>query len=45
MGVSWRTAVGAMTRLRLEENGRKYLLELSRAALVRECVGGWLVEQ
>ena len=45
MGVSWRTAVGARTRLSVKENGKKYLLEPAWAALVRECVGAWLAER
>ena len=44
MGVHWRTDVGAMTRLRVEKYGRKYLLELARAVGVRECVGARLLE-
>ena len=41
----WRTAGGDKTRLRVEEYGRRYLLELVRAAVVQECVVAQLVEQ
>ena len=32
-----------MTRLRIEECGRRYLLKLVRTAVVRDCVGARLV--
>ena len=44
VGVLWRAAVGDMTRLRVEKCGRRYLLKLVRAAVVRDCVGARLVE-
>ena len=44
MGVLWRAAGGDMTRLRVEECGRRYLLKLVRAAVVRDCVGARLVK-
>ena len=40
----WRTAGGDITRLSVEEYGREYLLELERAAVAWDCVGGWLLE-
>ena len=36
--VRWRTASGDMTRLSVKDFGRKYLLELARAAVVYECL-------
>ena len=33
-----------MTRLSVEEYGRKYLLELARAAVVWKCVGVQLMD-
>ena len=33
-----------MTRLSVEKYGRKYLLELGSAAVVRDCVGARLME-
>ena len=33
-----------MTRLRVEEYSRRYLLNLVRAAVVRDCVGARLVK-
>ena len=33
-GSAWRTADGALTRLSVDERGRKFLLELARAAVV-----------
>ena len=44
LGVLWRTADGALTRLSVEEYGRRYLLKLVRAAVVRDCVGARLVK-
>ena len=44
MGVRWRTADGALTRLNVDEYVRKNLLELARAAVVWECFGAWLME-
>ena len=40
----WRTAVEGTTRLRVEEYVRRYLLELVRAFVMRECVGAQLME-
>ena len=34
VGVLWRIADGALTRLSVDERGRKLLLELARAAVV-----------
>ena len=45
MGVRWRTADGALTRFSVKEFGRKYLMELVRASVARECVVARLVEQ
>ena len=42
MGVRWRTADGALTRLSVNEVSRRRLLELAMAAEVWECVA-WLV--
>ena len=42
--VRWRTADGALTRLSVDEYGRKFLLELARAIVVWDCVGARLVE-
>ena len=44
VGVRWRAIVEDTTRLRVEEYGKKYLIELSRAAVSCECVGPQLVE-
>ena len=44
MGVLWRMADGALTRLSVDEYGRKCLLELVRAAVERECVNAGLIE-
>ena len=44
MIVRWRTADGALTRLRVDEYGRRYLLNLVRATVVRDCVGARLVK-
>ena len=44
MVVRRRTADGALTRLSVVERGRKLLLELARAAVVRDCVGARLVK-
>ena len=44
LGVLWRTADGALTRLSVKERGRKFLLELARAIVVWDCVGARLVE-
>ena len=44
MGVRWRTADGAMTRLSVNEDSRSCLLELTMAAGVMECVGAQLME-
>ena len=44
MGVRWRTAVGARTRLSVEKYGNNYLPELARAAVVREGVGARLAK-
>ena len=35
----WRAAGGDMTRLRVEEYGRRYLLKMVSAAVVPDCVG------
>ena len=45
VGVLWRTADAALTRLMVDERGRMFLLELVRAFVVRECVVARLVEQ
>ena len=42
--VRWSTADGDKTRLSFEKYGRKYLLELASAAVVRDCVGDRMVE-
>ena len=44
MGVRWRTADGAMTKLSVNEVKRRRLLELALAAGVMECVGARLME-
>ena len=44
MGVRWRTADGAMTKLKVNEVSRRRLLELAMAAGVMECVGARLME-
>ena len=44
MIVRWRTADGALTRLRVEEYDRRYLMNLVRAAVVWDCVGARLVK-
>ena len=44
VGVLWHAAGGDMTRLSIEEYGRRYLLKLVRAAVVRDCVGALLVK-
>ena len=41
MGVRWRTADGAMTKLSVNDVRRRRLLELAMAAGVMEC-GTWL---
>ena len=38
------TAGGDRTRLRVEEYGKNYLMELARADVFCECVGAQLVE-
>ena len=43
VGVLWRTADAALTRLIVDERGRMFLLELVRAFVVRECVVARLV--
>ena len=40
----WRTAVEDTKRLRVDEYGKDYLMELARAAVICECVGAELVE-
>ena len=42
--VRWRTADGDKTRLSFEKHGRKYVLQLASAAVVRDCVGDRIVE-
>ena len=42
--VGARLVSGDKIRLSVEEFGRKYLLELARAALALECVGTRLLE-
>ena len=42
--VRWRTADGAVTRLNVDEYGRKCLLELARVAVVWECFGARPIE-
>ena len=42
--MGWRTAGGDMTRLRVEEYSKIYLMELARAAMICECVDTQLVE-
>ena len=42
--VRWRTADGAVTRLNVDEYGRKCLLELAWVAVVWECFGARLIE-
>ena len=44
VGVRWRTANGAMTRLSHNEVSRRRLLELAMAACVMECVCARLME-
>ena len=43
-GLRWRTAVEDTTRVSVEEYVRRYLLELTRAAVMWECVGAQLME-
>ena len=43
MGLGWRAVGGHRTRLRVEEYGWDYLMELARAAVSCECVGAQLV--